>query len=218
MKLPNGLQGLYDFLSSQKILLNSVQQTQLKLYLELLNIWSHKQNLVSRNDIGRFVERHFLPSIYMCTCLPQAIDGPVLDLGSGAGFPGVLIKILRPELSVTLLDSSRKKTLFLQDVNENLSLKAKVVRSRCEDYVPEGKLGFAVVVARSVARLKKLLDMAALLFSERSRLYTIKGMEYIEEFREIEPEGWKFVIHRPDKNWIDYGNYLTEKFVIEVER
>jgi len=212
------LEGLYRFLSSVEIVADEKQREQFWLYLELLEKWSSKQNLVSKNDVPHLVERHFVPSLYLGTCLPKKIIGPIMDLGSGAGFPGVLIKIIRPDIQITLLDSSRKKTLFLQEVCEQLGLDVDVVCGRCEDYWGEWREKYQIVIARAVARLKVLLDLAAPLLVNGGRLFTIKGLDFEEEVKEIEDCHRQIEIYKPNVLWLDYVNYLKDKYVIDVER
>jgi 16S rRNA (guanine527-N7)-methyltransferase len=212
------LEGLYRFLSSVEIVADEKQREQFWLYLELLEKWSSKQNLVSKNDVPHLVERHFVPSLYLSTCLPKKIKGPIMDLGSGAGFPGVLIKIIRPDIQITLLDSSRKKTLFLQEVCEQLGLDVDIVCGRCEDYWGEWQEKYQIVIARAVARLKVLLGLATPLLVNGGRLFTIKGLDFEEEVKEIEDYRRQIEIYKPNAFWLDYVNYLQDKYVIDVER
>ena len=141
-----------------------------------------------------------------------------MDLGSGAGFPGVLIKIIRPDIQITLLDSSRKKTLSLQEVCEQLGLEVDVVCGRCEDYWEEWRENYQIVIARAVARLKVLLDLATPLLVNGGRLFTIKGLDFEEEVKEIEDCQRQIEIYKPNVLWLDYVNYLKDKYVIDVEK
>ena len=218
MKHRNDLERLFRFLSLVKIVSDERQRERLWLYLELLEKWSAKQNLVSKNDVPHLVERHFVPSLYLSTCLPKKIEGPIMDLGSGAGFPGVLIKIIRPDIQITLLDSSRKKTLFLQEVCEQLALDVDVVCGRCENYWKEWQGRYQMVVARAVARLKVLLDLASPLLVKGGRLFTIKGLDFEGEVKEIGDYHRRIEIYKPDVYWLDYVNYLKDKYVIGVEK
>ncbi len=218
MKHRNDLQNLFRFLSSQEIALNDRQRKQFALYLELLEKWSHRQNLVSRKDVAHLVERHFLPSILLNNCLPGEIAGSLMDLGSGAGFPGVIIKILRPQVRVTLLDSSRKKTLFLEEVCERLVLDAVVVCERCENYGKSRQWKYEIVVARAVARLRTLLELASPVLVNGGRLFTIKGSDYKEEIDEVGDKGLGLMVYKPNADWLKYANYLKDKYVIDVEK
>lgn len=218
MKHYKRLNELFRFLVQQGIDVGDLQREKLCLYLDILEKGSVKQNLVSKNDIPHLSTRHFLPSIFLGTCLPPLNSQFLLDLGSGAGFPGVLIKILFPEIFVYLLDSSRKKTLFLQEVNETLHLGAEVVCDRCENYAKKVSGRYQAVVARAVARLHVLVDLSAPLLAPGGKLFAIKGMDFKEELDEIEGLGWRHRMHRPNKNWWEFESYLADKCVIELER
>ncbi len=218
MKHRKDLEGLFRFLPSVGVVPDEIQREQFRLYLELLEKWSAKQNLVSKNDVHRLVERHFVPSLYLNTCLPKRIDGAIMDLGSGAGFPGVLIKIIRPDAQVTLLDSSKKKILFLQEVCEQLALDAVVVCGRCEDYWKEWRERYQIIVARAVARLRVLLEMASPLLVDGGRLCTIKGLDYEREINEVGDYPLRYKVYKPDVCWLGYVNYLNDKYVIDVEK
>jgi 16S rRNA (guanine527-N7)-methyltransferase len=212
------LEDLFRFLSSQNIVLSAEQRQQLSHYLNLLEIWSAKQNLVSRNDQAHLVKRHFLPSVFINTCLPGDLWGYVMDLGSGAGFPGILIKILRPESRVVLLDSSRKKTLFLKEVCEQLNLGARVVCARCENYLGNDSDLYQIVIARAVAPIQILIELAWSGVADGGHLLTIKGPDYSDEINTLDKKGKKIKIIEPGEEWIKHAAYLNGKYVIDVEK
>jgi len=100
-------------------------------YLDLLQRWNQKTNLTAIRDSDGILRRHFLESILCARTLPEGIS-TLLDFGSGAGFPGLPIAIIRPELTVTLAESQNKKAAFLREAVRTLGLATKVHSGRAE--------------------------------------------------------------------------------------
>jgi 16S rRNA (guanine527-N7)-methyltransferase len=217
VKHPFDLNRLFSFLQSQSLDLSDYQKDQLKNYQQLIVRWSEKQNLVSKNDVFHLIERHFLPSALFLKCLPEVFAGKIVDVGSGAGFPGVIIKIIRPEISMTLLDSSHKKVLFLEEVCDHLSLDCPVVNQRCEEFRPLASDRYDIVVSRAVARLKRLWGLSSHLLLPGGLLYTVKGENYQEEIDELSAVNLKSDIIAPDENWHRASDYLNQKYIVKLE-
>jgi len=130
------------------------------LYKDILKEWNQKINLTAIEDDEGIIIKHFIDSI---TILPFIDEKAVslIDVGTGAGFPGIPIKILRKKIGVTLLDSLDKRIKFLDVVNQSLSLQGiSTVHGRAEDFgIKQGfRGGFDVAVARAVASLPVLLE------------------------------------------------------------
>lgn len=160
----------------------------LALYRRAIVEWNERVNLVSRRDTGRLVGYHFLDSVEGFVYLRES-DREVLDLGSGGGLPGLVWKILNPGLAVTLLDSIRKRCLFLEKVVSGLGLVGTaVVRSRAESLAGGGEYAdrFDVAAARTVARLGRVVELAFPLVRPGGRLLAYKGRALREELREAE--------------------------------
>jgi len=141
-------------------------------------------NLISKNDTSRIVERHFFDSLWFARYLDLDAESCVLDLGSGGGFPGVLLAVLCPQVPVVLVESIRKKTVFLSKVKEVCGLSnVRVVCSRAED-LDSSMVSASTVVCRSVAKLTLLIQWAwHLLDKERGRLLTVKGPDAGKEIQ-----------------------------------
>ena len=103
---------------------------QLSAYLDLLVKWNHRTNLTSIRDPEEIVRRHFGESLFVARHLPECET--LLDLGSGAGFPGLPIQLVRPELRVTLAESQHKKASFLREAVRTLGLATEVWGARAE--------------------------------------------------------------------------------------
>ena len=126
---------------------------QLAAYLELLLRWNAKTNLTAVRSPEEIVRRHFGESLFAGLCLAGSLgrEAAVLDLGSGAGFPGLPMQILRPEWRVTLAESQGKKVSFLREVIRVLGLGSEVWPQRAED-LPPGRR-FDAVTMRAVDRM-----------------------------------------------------------------
>jgi 16S rRNA (guanine527-N7)-methyltransferase len=151
-------------------------------YGELLLRWNQTMNLISRKDEERIVPRHFLESIGFAVAFHFPPDVRVIDLGSGAGFPGIPIRLIRPDLKLFLIESKSKKARFLETVVRDLSLSGvEVICARVEN-IREEIGSVDVVVSRSVARLNLLLKWGQRFLKEKAgTLVTVKGKGLEEE-------------------------------------
>ncbi len=142
-----------------------------KYYAELLRAWSQRVRLISHGDRDHIWSRHFLDSLTGVHALSE--EGKLLDLGSGAGFPGLPLKLVVPGLRVTLVDSARMKCLFLKQVVSELHLDAvEVSHGRVEDIRDRS---FDHVLARGIGSLNTLWALACPLLDHGSSLIAYKG-------------------------------------------
>ena len=158
-------------------------------YVDLLTDWSARVRLISRNDRNFIWERHILDCLSLVPHLP--IDGPLLDLGSGAGLPGIVIKIMRSDLEVYLLEPTRMKNLFLQETIIALGLQNTfAIRSRAEHLVDDSSFSgkFLIGTARAVARLPQLWNWVEPLLAPQGVLISMKGPDSLSEFTNGVPD------------------------------
>jgi 16S rRNA (guanine527-N7)-methyltransferase len=134
-------------------------------YLSLFLRWNRRVNLSAIRDEKGIISRHFVESIACARALPPGIR-TLLDLGSGAGFPGIPIALCRPEISVTLAESQGKKAAFLQEALRLLGIQAKVHGQRAEEL----RVVFDCVVLRAVDRMPEAVRIAAGLLCEEGWL------------------------------------------------
>lgn len=155
----------------------------LAAYLALLERWNRAYNLTAVRDPGAMVVRHVLDSL---SILPW-LEGPrVLDVGSGAGLPGIPLAIVRPEHEFCLLDSNGKRTRFLTQVAIELRLSnVGVVRGRVEEYRPETL--FNSVVSRAFSTLADMATDAGRLCGPGGRLLAMKGVFPDDELARLPP-------------------------------
>ncbi len=166
----------------------SLQMDQFRAYLELLLNWNRRINLFSAQDAPRLAQRHLLESVAWTRHLSPAFGSTVMDLGSGAGFPGVPLKILRPDLELTLLESKRKKAIFLKEVRDALKLSGiEIVCARAEELreLPQWQEKFDWIIARAVASLDKLLKWSWPLLKPGGQLLSFKGSRLVTELKQI---------------------------------
>ncbi|MBR3311752.1 MAG: 16S rRNA (guanine(527)-N(7))-methyltransferase RsmG [Solobacterium sp.] len=152
----------------------------LRQYLELLCEWSEKMNLTAIKDPEEILEKHFIDSILPLT--QTEISGSAADVGTGAGFPGLVWKIVKPELQVTLIEPTEKRCRFLREVIQNLKLKdIDVVNMRAEDYAKDHRETFDIVTARAVANLNVLCELCIPLIRIGGKFIAMKGAQALEE-------------------------------------
>ncbi len=149
-------------------------ETQKKLlaYLALLVKWNKVFNLTAIRDPQQMVSHHLLDSLAV---LPHIVSGRWLDVGCGAGLPGVVMAIVRPDLQVTMLDSNSKKTGFVQQAIIELGLQnAQVKCARVEDFQPAEK--FDGIISRAFTELGDFLRITRHLIKPNGRWVAMKGL------------------------------------------
>ncbi len=140
-------------------------------YLMLLHKWNHAYNLTAIRDMDLMVTRHVLDSLAV---IPWVKGSRMLDVGSGAGLPGIPLALALPELHVVLLDSNGKKVRFLQEVKRALSLpNVEIVQSRVENYHPSS--GFDTVISRAFSDISQMIDWTRHLIAPQGIWLAMKG-------------------------------------------
>lgn len=173
-------------ITALKLPLDSTQQNQLMRYVALLHKWNRVYNLTAVREVERMVSHHLLDSLAI---VPHVEGSNVLDVGTGAGLPGIPLAIARPQLSVTLLDSIQKKTAFLQQAVGELGLKnASVVCDRVELWKSSQR--FDVVVSRAFAELADFVNQTARLLVPGGVFVAMKGLHPVEEIKSL-PAGFR---------------------------
>jgi 16S rRNA (guanine527-N7)-methyltransferase len=154
-----------------------------ELYLEELNLWRKKINLTSRKDDREILLKDFLDSLTLVKYLPQEVS--VLDLGSGAGFPGIPLRIVRPDLKILLLEATRKKVFFLKEVLRIIKVSGVEVRWTGEDRGMEGlSASFDFVVSRAFGSLFAFASEGVGFLKKGGTLLAMKGKKGRQEFEE----------------------------------
>src|SRR5690349_8851100 len=176
---------LKPFLEGEPISENQVGL--LSIHLALLLKWNEKMNLTSVRNSEQIVERHFGESIFAARKVRQfvALDSTLIDIGSGAGFPGIPIKIWTQSLRVALIESRQKKATFLREVVRNLGLpELQVENVRAETLGRKAD----VVTLRAVEDFKTTLPVAAALVKPRGKLTLLIGESQISAATSLLPQ------------------------------
>lgn len=163
----------------------------LKLCQQALNEWQSKFNLVSANSLQDAWMRHFVDSAQLYPLLPQKAK-TLADLGSGAGFPGMILAVMAmektPYLKVTLIESIKKKTLYLKYLSEISGCNVEIMNQRIEEIKDRR---FDVITARAVTALTDLLAYACPLLTKDGVCLFPKGKSFAEEIK-IAQAKWQF--------------------------
>ncbi|KPK90768.1 hypothetical protein AMJ80_08000 [bacterium SM23_31] len=180
-------------------------------YIRQIIICNRKVNLISHRDICRISSRHIFESLLLTKAVDFSGSKRILDVGTGAGLPGIPLKIWNPDLELTLLESHRKKVIFLDLAAGMLGFKnVRPVCIRAEDASTDSSLRFYfdVVVARSVAPLCLLLKLAEPFLKNDTRRKGIcvfpKGSKFKEELKETDAKKWNI-------STVDLSHYLINK-------
>ena len=159
IQLPSEIREDFDQLKRKEILSCSFEDVwpKLEIYLYLLSRWSKKVSLVSRQDWSVLATKHLRQALMMVPVVASSPRRLVMDLGSGAGFPAIPLKIALPDSYFMLVESRRKRAHFLREVVRSVGLdRIEVVNDRIENLDP---VGADLVTARAVASPDKLLDL-----------------------------------------------------------
>jgi 16S rRNA (guanine527-N7)-methyltransferase len=165
--------------------LTGAQTAALDRYLDLLEKWNRVYNLTAIRDRSRMVTHHLLDSL---AALPHLRGPHILDVGSGAGLPGIPIAVAGPSLRVTLLESNHKKSAFLTQAVAELQLaNAAVVTERVEAWQTDQR--FDTIVSRAFAELGEFVTLSGRLLAPGGILAAMKGVHPFEEIERL-PQGF----------------------------
>jgi 16S rRNA (guanine527-N7)-methyltransferase len=149
-------------------------------YAELLATEGVERGLIGPREVDRLWDRHLMNSAAIEELI--AVGAAVVDVGSGAGLPGVPLALARPDLRVTMVEPMRRRSHFLREVVDELSLDLEVVRGRAEEPAVRNQVGLVdIVTCRAVAALDKLADWCVPLLRPGGQLLAIKGERAEEE-------------------------------------
>ena len=173
-------------LKQLQIDLTDNQIDQLLKYYEMLVLWNEKMNLTAITEYNEVLKKHFIDSLSIVKAYDISSAGniSVIDIGTGAGFPGLVLKIAFPKLSITLLDSLNKRIHFLNTVIEELELKnVETIHGRAEDYAKQASYRekYDLCVSRAVANLATLSEYCLPFVKKGGRFISYKSEKVSEE-------------------------------------
>lgn len=177
---------LQNYIKDYKITLTENQYEQFQKYFELLAEWNEKMNLTAITDESGVALKHFADSLSLLNFVDIPQNSSLADVGTGAGFPGVVLKIARPDIKLTLIDSLNKRLVFLGEVCAQLGIDAELIHSRAEDGARDEKLreSFDFAVSRAVARMNVLSEYCLPYVKVGGAFCAMKGAQANEEFKE----------------------------------
>lgn len=151
---------LKKYASDCNLKFDDVSLEKFELYSNFLLEWNKKINLTAITEPRKIAIKHFLDSLSMLKYVDLPKEARVIDVGTGAGFPGVPLKILKPDIELTLVDSLNKRVVFLNSLLEKLELKSEVIHNRAESLaaLPEYRESFDIVTSRAVALMNILAE------------------------------------------------------------
>ena len=178
------------FLENLKELNIKLDDKQIKNFYNFMNElieWNEKINLTAITQPQEIIQKHFIDSLTILKYINE--NDSIIDIGTGAGFPGIPLKLAKESLNITLLESLNKRILFLDDVIKNQNLnKIKTIHSRVEDVAnnQEYREKFDIATSRAVARLNVLLEYLLPLIKLNGKCICMKGSNIEEEIKESE--------------------------------
>lgn len=179
---------LKDYISQYKIVVDSETFDRFELYCNMLIEWNKKINLTAIIDPIQIQIKHFLDSLLVMKCIAITHKMKMLDVGTGAGFPGVPIKIANPNIDLILLDSLNKRLKFLDKLLKQLNLSASLLHLRAEEGSKDKKLreDFDLVTARAVASLNVLCEYCLPYVKVGGVFVAMKGPTAIDEVKKAQ--------------------------------
>jgi 16S rRNA (guanine527-N7)-methyltransferase len=182
--------------------LSDQQTDQLLSYLELMTKWNKTYNLSAIRDPQLGVKKHLLDSL---SILPYINNDPLLDVGAGAGLPGIVLAIMKPTLSISVLDSVGKKCRFMQFVKTQLQLdNLSVINERVEVFRPQ--TCFGQITSRAFAEVDKTLKLTQHLLCDNGRYLLMKG----DHFSQEEVQGVLMTPHQINVPYVSDDRFLLE--------
>lgn len=196
-----------------------LQEEELDKYYQLLYTTSKVMNLTTITEELDVYIKHYYDSILCLKDIEKTENKCLLDIGSGAGFPGIVLKIIYPNLKITLLEPTKKRCDFLNMVIEKIGLKdIEVINDRAENYIKEHRESYDFVTARAVAQLNILSELAIPFVKINGLFIAMKGSNYEQEIEEsgvaIKLLGGKI----SDKKIYDLPNNYGKRGIIKIQK
>jgi 16S rRNA (guanine527-N7)-methyltransferase len=185
-------------------------EEKIERYAEILATWGIERGLIGPREADRIWDRHIANSLPVTSLIPEGSS--VVDIGSGAGLPGLVIALARPDLTVTLVEPLARRVVFLEEAVAELGLQVEVIRGRAEAV----KRTFDVVTARAVAPLPKLIQITWPLMAKKGRILAIKGESAEAELADTSlPKGAQGKLHLVELPGLPLGRIVEIRRSIE---
>lgn len=195
---------LKNFLKLHLKLSNDAVSDKFLIYLTELKKWNKTYNLTSIEDEKEIIVKHFLDSILYLSFIPEKSLN-IADIGSGAGFPGVPIAIIREDLKISLIEPSWKKCVFLKNIKRKLELSnIEVYQMKAEEVEKK----FDIVISRALWSMKEFIEKCKHLLKENGYFLISKSLKLQEELKEL-PQEYKVQIKEFDLPLINGKRYIV---------
>lgn len=168
------------------IALSAEALDQLDIYADQLVQWNKKINLTAITDPEEIVYKHFLDSLMLLKYVPISKGASLIDVGTGAGFPGLVLKIARPDLNITLLDGTQKRLKVIADIEDKLGISTQILHLRAEEggRKPELRESFDYVTARAVTSMRNLAELCLCYAKLGGFFVPMKGKDVTDELND----------------------------------
>ena len=205
-----------DYLDEIEIELTDKQLMQFYNYMNLLIEWNRKINLTTIIEPEEIILKHFVDSIIISKYIGKGLK--VIDVGTGAGFPGIPLKIIRDDLNVVLLDSLNKRINFLNEVIAKLKLeKIETIHNRIEEFGIKNREKYDIVVARAVAQLNILLEYCLPITKINGYFIAMKG-NCLEEITNSKKALIKLSSHIEETNIFNLPIENSNRTIIKIKK
>lgn len=200
-------------LNKRNVVLNDKMIDQLNTYASYLKEYNEKINLTAITEYEEVLDKHFYDSLLL---IDRKLEGTLVDVGTGAGFPGVVLKIVIPELKVLLIEPINKRCIFLKSLIEKLGLKdIEVINDRGEDYSLIHREEYDYVTARAVSNLNNLIEVCGAMVKEKGYFICLRGKDGRSEIetakKAIEIMGFEIESIK-DEELFDHSNRVISYF------
>lgn len=195
------------------------QLENLKKYYDILFVESNKYNLTNIKELEEVYIKHFYDSLLLSKTVDLTKTLTMADIGSGAGFPGLVIKIMFPSVHITLIEPTLKRCNFLNLVIKELGLKdIEVINARAEEYIKDKRESFDIVTARAVAPLNILLELAIPFLKVEGTFLAMKGSSASDELKEAS-KAYSILNAKVEKEYIfNLPNDLGKRTIIKFKK
>jgi 16S rRNA (guanine527-N7)-methyltransferase len=186
-------------------------------FIALLFKWNKTAGLVSPGDEENIFLRHFCDSLQPLLLFGFKKNAKILDIGAGGGFPSIPIRIFRPDLTIVLAESNKKKAMFLSQVKQEISLENLEVFPKRAESLPSNAIGFDYIISRGLGTLQKFSQLARPFLAKDGHMYTFKTKQFVQELDLITSSKDKEGIKISEIAEYDLGNQIFGLNLVSLE-
>ena len=193
------------------------QREQILTFISLLLKWNNVAGLISKADEENLFIRHFCDSLQPLLLFGFKKNATLLDIGSGGGFPAIPIRVFRPDLSMVLVESNKKKGAYLKEVKKELGWENITIFNGRVEKMAKPERGFDYVISRGVGSLQTFSDLGKPFLSSEGHLYTFKSKNVALELESITSNKEKAGIKISEIAEYDLGNQIMGLNLVSLE-